>query len=351
MPYQTGSVASFNALKSTIFSFLTSNGYTAESNIIKKGNLYAEFTDTLIELKMVGAKSSDGSGNLVETFDHVTRGLYLDRDSSAGCTLRQDLQMSTLPRVSMVFPITYHFHLATTPVDEFWCIVEYNGGYCQHLGFGNIVKAAEFTGGGFYTGSGNANSVRDYHQLAQINYRDIYENPGHGAALLPFHLGTCYHPNSRYFPGSAVHAEVDGFHWMHPVQIYSALDNTPPTDTQPYDYNANAGATYGLNTYSSEERYRAESPVNGISTLVPYRLYGTMSNRNVCRLGDVHNLRWALIKNLSFGQVEDDGTDKWKFYPGLFKDPLASATVNITSGTTTYANTGIYGFAIKYDGP
>ena len=351
MPYQTGSVASFNALKSTIFSFLTSNGYTAESNIIKKGNLYAEFTDTLIELKMVGAKSSDGSGNLVETFEHATRGLYLNNSSSVGCTLRKDATLENLATVSMVFPITYHFHLATTPVDEFWCVIEYNGGYCQHLGFGNLVKAAEFTGGGFYTGSGNANS-RNYHLVGSFNYERSYYQYGGGAPLAPFHLAETQWPYAGEFPGSAVHAEIEGFHWMHPVYIQYGLDNSPTTDTLPYENVVGAiGVYYGLDTYTREERYRAESPVNGISTLVPYRLYGTMANRNVCRLGDVHNLRWALIKNLSFGQVEDDGTDKWKFYPAFFKDPLASPTKDINSSSTTYANTGIYGFAIKYDGP
>ena len=152
MPYQTGSAASFAALKTEIISFLAANGWTQEgSDIVKRNGVHARITtgnhpqDGGAYIQLEGAKSSDGLGNLVD----IQAGPILVEDQAGRMidSLGQDSVGS------MVFPITYNLHLESTPVDEFWCFIQYNGDCSQHMGFGNIVKAAPFTGGGFYSSS------------------------------------------------------------------------------------------------------------------------------------------------------------------------------------------------------
>ena len=322
MPYQTGTVTDFADLKSTIFSYLAANGYTQEgADIIKKGNLFAAITATATQLKMIGAKDSDGAGNLVDDFRTITDGY--EKATGLGCTISRDVQLVSSNLVTMVFPITYHFHLATSPVDEFWCVVEYNGGYCQHLGLGNIVKAAPFTGGGFYTGTGNAY----YDYLAAWQFLTPTLTSANGFYTSPVRPFMFHQRNNgaETFGGSAVHAEIDGFHWFMSISDCTYDDYGTPGN--PYD----PGCPSGIMPSSpfSKEVQRSQSPINGVASLIPLRLYGRTLNHNLMKIGTIHNYRMAVNYNITFGQVEDDGTDKWKFYPFIFKDSDRNTTETI----------------------
>ena len=92
-----------------------------------------------------------------------------------------------------------------------------------------------------------------------------------------------------------------------------------------------------------EERLASQSSVNGVSNLVPIRLFGRASDGNLQRLGSLYNVRYADIRNMNFGQIESDGTDTWKFYPAYYKD------ASEPNGGSNH--TGTAGIAVRYDGP
>lgn len=341
MAYQTNTVSSFADLKADVMAFLSSNGYAQEgSNIIKKGNLHASFTTDTYYLEMRGAKSSDGSGNLVEPFDGPNRNVSW---AGPGCRVVEKILPNGGTVVTLSWPITYHFHLSTNP-DEFWCFLEYNGGYCQHFGFGNIIKAAPFTGGGFYTSTWSRpqasedddtdiNAAR-WSTVGNTSVSTSGGNWNHCGAIIPFNYTSYGGTIKNYFGGSAVHAEIDGVEWFGNT-LLSSQDIFPNN------------LKLLPNGASSYERSRAQSPINGITSLAPFRLFAGVPGHNVQLLGRINNIRFCKLGNLNFGQVESDGTDDWKFYPLILKSPTAlDSETTFTDGTS-----GLYGLAVRYDGP
>jgi len=341
MAYQTNTVSSFADLKADVLAFLAANGYTQEgSDLIKKGNLYATLTTDTYYLEMRGAKRSDGVGNLVEPFDGPNRNVTW---SNPGCRVVEKIQGNSGGVVTMSWPITYHFHLSTNP-DEFWCFLEYNGGYCQHFGFGNIIKSAPFTGGGFYTSSfsrpqssEDSNSDTDAARWSTITNTLVSVSQGyynHSGAIIPFNYTSYGGVIKDYFGGSAIHAEIDGVEWFGNTLLSS--DDIFPNNLKLLPNGA-----------FSYERSRSQSPINGITSLAPFRIMAGVPGRNVQQLGRINSLRFCKLGNLNFGQVESDGTDSWKFYPLIVKSPDADDSDTTFSDGTS----GLYGLAVRYDGP
>lgn len=320
MPYQTGSANDFAALRADISSFLTSNGWTAEGNILKKNGVYALLTaDTTNYIQLEGGKGSDGGGNLVDKHEPPS-GSY---GNNAGRMVGVDT------RSTVIWPLTYHLHLSSSPVDEFWCFIEYNGGDCQHMGFGNIVKAAAFDGGGFYVSSWTSGSLPNSVNVKYATFTSItgFTADAHPSKV-PFNgvangWGTDRVDNN--FDGCAVHAELPGVSW------FSGTSS---------NYPGYARMTEGLVMY--EERRSAMSLINGNVTLVPFRLFGRVHNGNWQRIGRIENLRFTRNDNFNFGQIESDGVDSWKMYPVWAKD-----SVNRDGGV---GHSGTLALAVRYDG-
>jgi hypothetical protein len=94
-----------------------------------------------------------------------------------------------------------------------------------------------------------------------------------------------------------------------------------------------------LNTEGDE----ALQSFNSNNILIPIKLFGKIINGNFARIGGINDIRLTNIKNLSFGEVKDDGTDKWKHYPAFFKN---AGSVNGNGN-----HSGQLGYAVRYDGP
>ena len=324
MPYQTGTVTDFTDLKSQIFTFLTANGWTQEGDIIKRNGIFAklEVVDkgTFILLRMTGAKTSDGAGNLV-----FPQASYDDYAVIGAGSQNINDTMGSGSTSGMIFPITYYFHLASTPVDEFWCIIEYNGDLYQHLGFGNVLKSTSYSGGAFYSASITGAE-------AQLPTLSIFGTSVHlylgipYAEFWPFQK-VAVDTNSRA-AGTSIHAEIGGRDW-HQSSIVGGRDSINYLEMR-------------------EEMMASESPVNGMPNLIPFRIWvitNPISDKTYQNLGVLYNIRFCEIANINPGQVESDGTDSWKFYPCLRKD------TDNPNGNQNPASSGIGGLAIRYDGP
>lgn len=334
MPYQTGTAASFAALKTEIFSFLASNGWTQETDIIKRNGVFAKITtgttghdgDNFIQLE--GGKGSDGAGNLVAKHD-----LQSPLNNNAG---QMSASFGLGAANAMVFPITYHFHLASSPVDEFWCVIRFNGDRCQHMGFGNINKSAPFVGGAFFscTTMAVSNGGQDMYNW---NATNIIDSSGVGSTsanpleMIPFHGGDSNNYN-HVFAGSVVHAEVGGGDWYFSNKVESG--SFYPSGQR---YMISGKKEHG------EMQLVSESAINNVPVLIPFNLRIGGYDDNHQHIGVLENIRFAQIGGIDFGQVESDGTDSWKFYPVYLKD-----ADNPAGGDE---HTGIAGLAIRYDGP
>lgn len=331
MPYQTGSVASFSALKTEIISFLVANGWTAEIDIVKRNGVFAKITagsvgtDGSTYIQLEGGKGSDGGGNLVDKHDNPA----YPWQNNAG---RMTSHLGVGSAGGVIFPITYNFQVFSAPVDEFWCVIQFNGDVSQHLGFGNINKSAPFSGGGFYScsaGSFEGGIPSVYYTFDANNIVANGMSSDRGAVEhIPFNGNTTFNFAFEQFSGSAIHAEIGGLEWFMSGTIsgmYPAPGRMIRGQTDVYERNV------------------SQSTVNGVPNLVPIRLYGRSLSNNMQNLGTLENMRFAQIGNMNFGQVETDGTDRWKFYPAYKKD------ASDPNGGVDH--TGIAGLAIRYDGP
>ena len=339
MPYQTGSVASFAALKTQILSFLSANGWTQETDIIKRNGVFAKITTGVTPhdgdnyIRLEGGKSSDGAGNLIAKHNGPGQVGWLNNNGQMSASFGLGSANA------MVFPINYYFHLQSVPVDEFWCFIQFNGDYCQHMGFGNLNKAMPYTGGAFYSSIGvEVDSTP--RQLYNINTNNLLSNPGFGwngalaglghnaLEMIPFHGGRGIHQNA--FAGSVVHAELGGLEWAG-----AHLVSNDPSYPSGYMV-AGHRETGAMQTVS-------ESTVNGMPNLIPFNIRVRGYDENWQPVGSLENIRFSQIGLMNFGQVESDGTDSWKFYP-LFKKDADDPDGG-------YNHSGIMGLAVRYDGP
>lgn len=340
MPYQSGTASSFADLQSKIETFLTGTpGMTLTSGVLTK-------TGTDIHVK----------------FGNATTEITLDigKDSSAGTLLHTPpLHInSNLPTVAMatqyydttisiVFPINYEFFYFSSPVNEFRCVIEYNNGYTQNIGFGEINKAIDGYGGVFIDGSvarrydGTFASV-DINALSATQSTPDTSIQNLRSASSPMPLG---HPDmgSRrdYASSTMLWFEAAGFDWRG-VSVIDTVSSVwtgenysrgsfagrPPLETTRMVANQ---LTNSLQTY------------NANNALVQIPLWGCAMSGNLFRIGGVENLRWTNIKHRNFGEIATIGSDKWKHYPAFFKEGT------VLNGTDTHS--GQYGFAVRYDGP
>lgn len=343
MAYETGTASSLANLQTKIETFLTvTAGYTLTSGILTK-------TGTLIHVKFEAIALS---GRMT---------LEMGKGSSAGTLLHTHpvlsesiIQMVGISETlisgatAMAFPINYYFQHLTTNGEMFRCVIEYNDGFTQNIGFGEVVKAVNYYGGVYIDASSTWRSssggievmggwIPNSPHLTWLNMKTSNAS-GHYGWMSPLPFGSQDINNSaNYAASTQLWAEVSGLDWYTIAKANSTLGgkfaNLPA-----------AQITLKTSGFSDLEAGASLQTYNANNTLVPIRLFGHTADGNYQRLGDVPDIRWTNIKNLNFGQVLDDGTDKWKCYPAYKKN---ATQVN----SSTDNDSGQIGFAVRYDGP
>ena len=339
MPYQSGTASSFADLQSKIETFLTGTpGMTLTSGVLTK-------TGTDIHVK----------------FGNATTEITLDigKDSSAGSLLHTPPlhTNNTLPTVAManqyydttisiVFPINYEFFYFSSPVNEFRCVIEYNNGYTQNIGFGEINKAVDGFGGVFI----DASSARRQNQsfaaipINSITWDKTANAQGVGperTSSSPLPFGYAEQAIGIYVSSTQLWYEANGFDWLE-------------TGRMNVTHATFAGTNYARGSFTSDAPLQTSKMVspqaenslqtyNANNALVQIPLWGRAPSGNLFRIGGVENLRWTNIKHRNFGEIATIGPDKWKHYPAFFKD------ASVLNGTSTHS--GQIGFAVRYDGP
>lgn len=325
MAYETGTASSWVNLQSKIETFLTTTaGYTLTSGILTKAGtqIHVQFTGQANNLLLEMGKDSS-AGSLL--FKHVLMN---------GSQVQQVSMIDTYMGTTVSFPVNYEFFWFSTPEETFRCVIEYNNEHTQNIGFGVIEKAVAMDGGVYIDASGAADATTVSPQALNWIENSSADN---GSNPLPFGG----HTDSGFisFPGATqLWAEHGGMDWYLTAELTAA----------------DLGGNYSRATWSFVSPLRTGHMIepealnslqthNANNALVPIRLFGLRIDDNYSRLGDVPNMRYTNIKNRNFGEIADDGTDKWKHYPAFFKN---SGSVNGSA-----VDSGQIGFAVRYDGP
>jgi len=305
MAYQTGTASDFAALRTELFNFCQLQGYTLiGGQMLQKGDVYAQIeANTTVHLRMRGGTGQDGSGN----------------PTGAPHALWTSMR-GTLPNGTVVvWPITYHFHYRASP-DAVFVAIEHNNGWSQHLLFGDMAKAANFVGGGYYSASWGDNS---YYASNETSIR--LSLPCLTVEVIPFQGLVTISGSGTRFSGSYLHAETGGRTW----------------------FQRSVGITPSLYTGESlfELRSRSLNPWNNGMNLVPWYLFGTNTSNNLIVLGELPQIRFVRMRHYNIGDVITIGADKWKLYPVLLKNAAQP------DPSTGQFHSGDYGIAVAYDGP
>jgi hypothetical protein len=337
MAFQTGTASSFSDLQSKIETFLTGNGYTLTSGIITKTGtqIHVEFTNDTLNLFLEMGKDSS-AGSLLHTHPLRTSsktqivGMGSNFNSSGGAS-------------AIVFPVNYDFQVWANPENEFRCVIEYNNSFTQNVGFGEIIKSVDMDGGVYVDATGclDDNSVNI--GAARISTYNTFQCSNNnsssrtGSNPTPFGYGRT--GLTGYTASTQLWAEFMGFDWFISTDV-----NGPTESGNKYIRSTDTFFTPLRTTqHNYKEMDNSLQTYNANSALVPIRLYGQNPNNNYAPIGSIRNIRYLNVKNLNFGEVVDDGTDKWKVYPSYFKN---AATLD---GGVNHS--GQMGFAVRYDGP
>jgi hypothetical protein len=201
-----------------------------------------------------------------------------------------------------------------------------------------LKKAAEYSGGQFYSASFNDKEAVPGSNTAggasweriTLQGTDTWSNCG--SAVMPF---GATNPRSTLRPhsGCVVRAEIQNRSWFTGY-VTTTADVAP---------GISAGQSLTGEILEQQREVSNKGPDPKAQT-IPFRIYAMQYSGNWQYLGNVNNLRYAEINGKNFGEIYDDGTDKWKFYPVFLKDESDPYPDNRD------AHSGTFGFAVKYDG-
>ena len=329
MAYQTGTSATCSDLLTSIVAFAAANGFTSPG----------------------GGVLHDGTSGWRLTAEYTDQRLRLESSNSIDLSTGTCVNDSNIFITTANWPVTYHLFAGVAPL-SLVCIVQYDTDYYQYMSFGNIVKYGSYVGGNY----GCASLGRTYAAAAPIyeptstwhkgfsdkciiSYTTYVCAPFWGFAVsasgfptsLPWtNIGTAFRLY-QYSQGSHVHVELDGFTW--PGQDVTTNDLTN-SDKLP--------------CVLWQGRLASASPndFNGRAVLTPHYLYMHRGSYYQSCIGRLPHIRMIRINNYSPGDIVTLGVDRWMVFPYLKKVVDHSGDLLAAAGTS-----GVYGWAIRYDGP
>ena len=348
MAYQSGQVSSFANLQTEIESFLVAQGYTNISGVLTKAGvpeIHMQFNGSLTDyLQLTMGRSSSGA-TLLEKHPGGTS----DYES---VFMVDDYQQAGV----IVWPINYFFHYVNSPVEGFWCFIEYNSGRCQHIGFGMLDKATNYEGGVYIDGQFGVSAHSTAYRTHGGNHFELWNanpnaNPGsksHNPIPFMGHFSSTA-SDGNHPPCTILWAALNGMGWWNSGATELGVGS--PYLGSEYD-NLDAPASAELlmrpDLAAQQELQEIIRPFNSNNSLVPIKIMLTQPvNEARFRAGDVYDMRYTLNRDLNFGDIMDDGTDKWKVYPVFLKGQQEDAIF-----TSRYlVDSGWLALAVRYDGP
>ena len=308
MAYQTGSSATFAALKTTIETFLTANGWTLTGDVLSKGVQFLRLVASTYELRLDAGTGESGSA------------------LTGVCASAVKLMDFTL--VPITWPMVYEIHLLTGP-DEVYLTVNYNSSKYQHLHFG-VSNIPEVGGTGmWFAGSFNSAVARTsagckmFLQTGSGSGGSVGAQPYDGFGVGYFFAGTLGGNQSSF-----IHCGLEGAGWK---TIYG-------------------GATGNLlgPDYTAALMFALPSDSSESDVLLPIHALLARSDRGQTIVASLAHARFCRLDNRLAGEVLTLGADRWKFYPMHMRNDVQRDGVTWGTGSQ---HSGTFGVAIRYTGP
>lgn len=313
MAYYSGSVNSFDDLKTAIETNCVANGWTLTTSILSKNGCFFK----LVSSNTGGYKFLRLDGGTGQSGSSLT----------GGTTGSEGVVISECNGHAISFPINYEIHIFNNP-DEVYCVVNYNSSYYQQLSFGKSdVPGIGGTGAWFTSAKasdqditgGSTVSTKCHTNASSSSTLEISSYDGFSIGLFCGSAGS--------YTSSYIHANLDSLRW----------------------YGPNSGGDYicGLNTVSALMHMQPNLS-SQTEILLPIKPLAKRSANGLTILASLKNARYLRIDNLSPGDIKTIGSDRWKCYPMFRKDTAQRNGVQWATGAT---HSGTFGYAIRYTGP
>ena len=308
MAYQTGQVASFSNLLSTIQDVCVLNGWTLDQGILSKDGTFVRLSlaaegNTNGILVQAGTGSSGGS--LVSPSPVVPR---MGRPTTAEGSPWQSIQ----------WPAVYHIHLHAEP-DEVFVILNFNVTFFYFLAFGRSSVDGLPGSGVWSTGTVCTRPLSAFDGLSGVGITPEGGTvDGYRCCGAPFWAPS---QGQISYMADTIQTEADGS-WTTASGPKSLL---------------------GVGALAPLIR-RSPNVWNGESTLIPLKAYQQLDAEKVRLVLDMAHARYVRVANLAPGDVITLGTDQWRVYPFYRKNS------DVPDGGYPLSHSGTFGWAIRYDG-
>lgn len=307
MSYYTGSATSFEDLRTAVQSAMLGNGWAAQgSAIFSKGELFVQ-----LSLGANGITAFIGTG--------ATGGALTGSAGAAGARIGRVSPGSRFPEV--VWPATYHIMVHDNP-DEIYVILNFNVTHHYWLSFGRSDIPGLPGSGNWFAGCATPAFDWGYYGDSQ-HYYSISENAGwasFNASSGPWWLSSTMLDS---YASHGIQTGLDGIDW-------SCRRN----HSSPFGFTTALRALDGLP--------QGPNPWNGESVLLPINVFVTREFSKDSLVLQVRHARYVRIDNYAPGQIITLGHEQWIVFP------FAKKNADIRG--STQADTGTFGWAIRYSG-
>ena len=314
MAYYTGTATSISDLITAINNAATANGWTktATNNILYKGNVYAQLSESSysycpgLSCSLGTSQSADALVNPTSHGVGMTTSLYNDLGTS------------------LSFPCTYHIFVNSSP-DDIVVAVNYTSLYWQWLAFGQSTTIG-ITGSGAYCWGSCSMATDIGTQNSYLSFRSTPSSP------TTYQTHPCFWGTGGVLNRSAsfIRLEFDGINWGG-NQL--SLTNSP---------NAYAGQTqtyYTLYTLL----FNQPNTWNNEAILVRTQIVFERASGFWSYVAELPHFRWLRNTYIDDGTILTLGADDW-FVAPIHKKNLAVPT-GWPGGLDTHS--GTYGFAVR----
>ena len=317
MPYETGTTTSFDDLRTRILTFLQANGWTLSGNVIHRGNVYAALRAYPADLLVDGGQGESGGELTSKTPYDFGRIL-------AACYGTQ-----------VAFPSTYHLFVHTNP-DMFLCVLNYATLNVQWLTFGELSKYGSWNGGQYFGASYCMSNGNENNWQQRFHNHYCYDYNTNNSVVRPLGIG--------YF-WAAKHDDLEAYQT-------SNMNMVCDIDGSLGDWIDNRGLQPGPNFngsfFSRDIVVNSPNNFNSQTALVPVHVYTSRPGAFCSLIGHTEHTRYCNMKHYNVGDILTLGADKWMVFPHQKKSNL---TLNDSNQFASTGETGLLGFAVRYDGP
>lgn len=299
MAYVTGTAADLAGLRTGIINACTANGWTLSGTILSKSGVYVTLT---VNGNFIDLHSGTGESGGALT-------------GTPGANRNARIGTLTSGMAPFVWPVTYEVFIGTSP-DEVYAVITYSGVYYQWLAWGKSSVATLGTGG-WYSGS-----LDNLTSIAGVNIL-LGANPG-------ISFGGRGYSSSSACPG-IFHATAIG-----PARGES-VNHGLTGSSNGWDISTDLGAA----KFRAPLDYIMPSAWSSETVFLPIQAFSTAyGSSKVAMVLDLAHARACRIDNITPGTIITLGADEWKVFPWYSK-----------STTQSTSNSGVIGWAVRYDGP